>query len=168
MRAPSTSTAAVVRFSPNRPGRRSRPSSVDHHAASSPVLASSSADDSTFRNAAYESDLFHQTSLGPAVPATYRRLAELNRTRLEIMHGSSFDGDCAALLRAMAGVHEQRCVGSWPAKAILGTNPTVDCPGPLPRPSAGSGCGAPRSSTRRDASQLHDRVIGARCGHVGW
>ncbi|MDX6234550.1 MAG: hypothetical protein QOH68_3658 [Nocardioidaceae bacterium] len=32
-------------------------------------------------------DLFHQTSLGPAVPATYRRLAALNPTRLAVMHG---------------------------------------------------------------------------------
>lgn len=43
-------------------------------------------------------DLFHQTSLGPAVPATYRRLADLKPTRLAIMHGSSYDGDCSALL----------------------------------------------------------------------
>jgi hypothetical protein len=53
-------------------------------------------------------DLFHQTSLGPAVPATYRRLAELKPTRLAIMHGSSYDGDSPALLRAMADVYEQR------------------------------------------------------------
>jgi flavorubredoxin len=53
-------------------------------------------------------DLFHQTSLGPAVPATYRRLADLAPERLAIMHGSSYDGDCAALLRAMADVYEQR------------------------------------------------------------
>ena len=44
----------------------------------------------------------------PAVPATYRRLAELNPTRLAIMHGSSYDGDCAAMLRSMADVYEQR------------------------------------------------------------
>ena len=53
-------------------------------------------------------DLFHQTSLGPAVPATYRRLADLEPTRLAVMHGSSYDGDCAALLRAMADVYEDR------------------------------------------------------------
>lgn len=53
-------------------------------------------------------DLFHQTSLGPAVPATYRRLADLDPARLAIMHGSSYDGDCAALLRAMADVYEER------------------------------------------------------------
>src|SRR5436305_4899273 len=46
-------------------------------------------------------DLFHQTSLGPAVPATYRRLADLNPQRLAVMHGSSYEGDCATLLRQM-------------------------------------------------------------------
>jgi hypothetical protein len=35
-------------------------------------------------------DLFHQTSLGPLVPATYRKLADLDPTRLAIMHGSSY------------------------------------------------------------------------------
>jgi flavorubredoxin len=53
-------------------------------------------------------EAFHQTSLGPAVPATYRRLAELQPNRLAIMHGSSYSGDGAALLRAMADVYEQR------------------------------------------------------------
>ena len=53
-------------------------------------------------------DTFRQTSLGPAVPATYRRLAELEPDRLAIMHGSSYDGDCPAMLRAMADVYEQR------------------------------------------------------------
>jgi flavorubredoxin len=53
-------------------------------------------------------ELFHQTSLGPLVPATYRRLAELQPRRLAIMHGSSYEGDCAALLNAMADVYEDR------------------------------------------------------------
>jgi flavorubredoxin len=53
-------------------------------------------------------DLFHQTSLGPAVPATYRRIADLAPKRLAIMHGSSYDGDCASLLRTMADVYETR------------------------------------------------------------
>ncbi|HEY7430053.1 MAG TPA: hypothetical protein VH641_04890 [Streptosporangiaceae bacterium] len=53
-------------------------------------------------------ETFHQTSLGPAVPATYRRLADLQPRQLAIMHGSSYTGDCAALLRAMANVYEQQ------------------------------------------------------------
>jgi hypothetical protein len=58
-------------------------------------------------------ELFMQTSLGPAVPATYRRVADLNPKRLAIMHGSSYEGDCASLLREMAEVYEQRfgCAG---------------------------------------------------------
>jgi flavorubredoxin len=53
-------------------------------------------------------ELFCQTSLGPAVPATYRRLADLEPRTLAIMHGSSYHGDCAALLRTMADVYEER------------------------------------------------------------
>ena len=53
-------------------------------------------------------DLFRQTSLGPAVPATYRRLADLNPGTLAVMHGCSFTGDCERLLRALADVYEER------------------------------------------------------------
>jgi flavorubredoxin len=53
-------------------------------------------------------ELFGQTSLGPAVPATYRRLADLQPRTLAVMHGSSYNGDCPALLRALADVYEQR------------------------------------------------------------
>jgi hypothetical protein len=42
------------------------------------------------------------------VPATYRRLADLGPRRLAIMHGSSYAGDCPALLRTMADVYEQQ------------------------------------------------------------
>jgi flavorubredoxin len=57
--------------------------------------------------------LFMQTSMGPAVPATYRRVASLQPKRLAIMHGSSYEGDCAAVLREMADVYEQQfgCTG---------------------------------------------------------
>jgi flavorubredoxin len=53
-------------------------------------------------------ELFKQTSMGPAVPATFRRLAELRPQTLAVMHGSSYNGDCAALLQEMADVYEQR------------------------------------------------------------
>ncbi|MBF6453609.1 MBL fold metallo-hydrolase [Nocardia cyriacigeorgica] len=53
-------------------------------------------------------DVFHATSLGPAVPAALYRLAELRPTTLAIMHGSSFVGDGATALRALAGDYEQR------------------------------------------------------------
>lgn len=64
-------------------------------------------------------ELFGQTSLGAAVPATYRRLADLEPQTLAVMHGSSYNGDCAALLRQLADVYEQRfgCV-SAPAQPL--------------------------------------------------
>lgn len=51
---------------------------------------------------------YRQTSLGPAVPAVYRRLADLEPRQLAIMHGSAYAGDCPALLRAMADVYERQ------------------------------------------------------------
>ena len=67
-------------------------------------------------------DVFHQTSIGPNVPATYRRLAELAPQRLAIMHGSSYDGDCATLLRSLADVYEQRfgCATALPQQPLPG------------------------------------------------
>jgi flavorubredoxin len=53
-------------------------------------------------------ELFHQTSMGPAIPEAYRRLADLDPKRLAVMHGSSYEGDCATLLRTMADVYEQQ------------------------------------------------------------
>jgi len=64
--------------------------------------------DDLFDAAIAAEELFHQTSLGPAVPATYRRLADLDPQRLAIMHGSSYDGDCSTLLRALADAYEHR------------------------------------------------------------
>lgn len=65
-------------------------------------------------------DAFHQTSIGPMVPATYRRLADLAPQRLAIMHGSSYDGDAATLLRDLADVYETRfgCGGPVPAQPL--------------------------------------------------
>ena len=51
-------------------------------------------------------DFFHQTSLGPAVPATLRALAAIEPTTLAIMHGSSYHGDGGAQLRALADAYE--------------------------------------------------------------
>ncbi len=65
-------------------------------------------------------DLFHPTSLGPAVPATYRRLADLEPVTLAVMHGSSYTGDCASLLRAVADVYQQRygCGTALPGRPL--------------------------------------------------
>ena len=51
-------------------------------------------------------DLFHQTSLAAAVPATLRSLAAIEPTTLAIMHGSSYRGDGGSQLRALADAYE--------------------------------------------------------------
>jgi flavorubredoxin len=74
-------------------------------------------------------EIFHQTSIGPAVPAAYRRLADLNPQRLAVMHGSSYEGDCAALLRTMADVYENRfgCgVATVPSQSLPGHDSRID------------------------------------------
>lgn len=53
-------------------------------------------------------ETFWQTSMGPAIPAAYRRLADLDPSTLAVMHGSSYNGDCARLLRDLADVYESR------------------------------------------------------------
>jgi flavorubredoxin len=65
-------------------------------------------------------DLFHQTSLGPAVPATLRRLADLEPTTLAIMHGSSYHGDGGAQLRALADAYQATYPETGPAPAAPG------------------------------------------------
>lgn len=52
-------------------------------------------------------DVFHASSLSPAIPRTLRTLAELQPRVLAIMHGSSFRGDGAAALRALADAYEE-------------------------------------------------------------
>ncbi|MDI3306168.1 MAG: MBL fold metallo-hydrolase [Acetobacteraceae bacterium] len=53
-------------------------------------------------------DLFRFSSLNPGMGATIRRLATLSPRTLAIMHGSSFNGDCAAALEALAGDYDRR------------------------------------------------------------
>lgn len=65
-------------------------------------------DDDLVEPATVAEDLFHATSLGPAVPATLYRLALLRPTTLAIMHGSSYSGDCATALRDLASVYDDR------------------------------------------------------------
>jgi flavorubredoxin len=62
-------------------------------------------------------DLFQQTSIGPAVASTYRRLADLAPRTLAVMHGSSYSGDCPSLLRTLAGIYEERAGRSSAATA---------------------------------------------------
>ena len=58
--------------------------------------------------ASFAEDVFGATSLGPAVPATLHRLAQLRPATLAIMHGSSYRGDGAAALHDLAADYERR------------------------------------------------------------
>ncbi len=53
-------------------------------------------------------DLFAYSSLAPSTPTAIDRLAELEPRTLALMHGSSFTGDCAALLHALADAYRHR------------------------------------------------------------
>jgi flavorubredoxin len=53
-------------------------------------------------------DLFHQTSLGPAIASSIRKLADLAPRKLAVMHGSSFEGNGEAALRNLAGHYDER------------------------------------------------------------
>lgn len=53
-------------------------------------------------------DIFRASSLAPSTPGVVERLADLEPKTLALMHGSSFVGDCAAALRALADDYRQR------------------------------------------------------------
>lgn len=50
--------------------------------------------------------LFHASSITPQTAPTIRALAKLAPARLALMHGSSFEGDCAKALRELADAYE--------------------------------------------------------------
>jgi flavorubredoxin len=58
--------------------------------------------------AAEAEDVFHPTSLGPFVAPTIRRIADVAPTTIAVMHGSSFTGDGAAALHALADDYDRR------------------------------------------------------------
>jgi flavorubredoxin len=58
--------------------------------------------------AAQTEDMFQPTCFTPDTAPTIRKLAELQPTTLAIMHGSSFNGNCAKALLALAGDCERR------------------------------------------------------------
>ena len=53
-------------------------------------------------------DIFSYSCLSPTTPSTIDRLAELGPRTLALMHGSSFTGDGAAMLRTLADTYRQR------------------------------------------------------------
>lgn len=52
--------------------------------------------------------MFRSTSLSPDTTVTLNRLADLQPATLAVMHGSSYQGDGAAALRALAGAYDDR------------------------------------------------------------
>lgn len=65
-------------------------------------------------------DLFNYSSLNPAMGATIRELANLEPRTLALMHGSSFEGDGGAALRALADDYDRRsCSRGFDPRANL-------------------------------------------------
>jgi hypothetical protein len=52
--------------------------------------------------------MFHATSIGPMTAPTIRRLAALKPKTLGLMHGASFNGDCAGALNGLADYYDRR------------------------------------------------------------
>jgi flavorubredoxin len=63
--------------------------------------------DSVLDAAIAAEDAFQATSLTPQTGPTIRMLATLAPRRLAAMHGSSYEGDCAALLSQLADYYEK-------------------------------------------------------------
>lgn len=53
-------------------------------------------------------DIFYDTSLGPSIAPTVRRLADLTPGTLALMHGSSFNGDAVTALHDLANAYDRR------------------------------------------------------------
>jgi flavorubredoxin len=53
-------------------------------------------------------ELFLASSLTPALAPTIRKLAELEPATMAIMHGSSYSGDCAGSMNALADYYAKR------------------------------------------------------------
>ena len=64
--------------------------------------------DDVVEPASQAEDMFLATCLTPQTASTIRSLAELQPARLAIMHGSSFEGDSAAALMALADDYDRR------------------------------------------------------------
>lgn len=65
-------------------------------------------DDDVLTAASFAEDVFGATCLTPSTAPTIRRLADLGATTLATMHGSSFNGDAPAVLRALADGYDER------------------------------------------------------------
>ncbi len=65
------------------------------------------ASDNVLEAAIAAENAFQSTALTPATGPTIRMLAALKPSRLAVMHGSSYDGDCAAMLAELAAYYEK-------------------------------------------------------------
>jgi hypothetical protein len=63
-------------------------------------------EDSIVEAAIAAEDAFQATSLTPATGPTIRMLAALKPSRLAVMHGSCYAGDCIAALLQLAAYYE--------------------------------------------------------------
>ncbi len=63
-------------------------------------------------------DIFHATALTPSTAPSIRKLAALKPATLAVMHGSSYRGDGAKALNALAGSYEKLLRAAVPAKAL--------------------------------------------------
>jgi len=59
-------------------------------------------------------ELFHASCLTPTTGATIRTLADLRPRTLALMHGSAFNGDCAAALRDLGDFYDQLLQAALP------------------------------------------------------
>jgi flavorubredoxin len=74
--------------------------------------------------AMHTEEIFHGSSLSAHGGATIRRLAELEPATLALMHGASYTGDAAGVLRDLAADHDRRVLAALEAG----------------QPAAGNGC----------------------------
>lgn len=68
--------------------------------------------DDLLEAAATAEDMFQATCLTPQTARSIRTLAEFAPARLAVMHGSSFEGDGGAMLRALADEYDRRLAAS--------------------------------------------------------
>jgi flavorubredoxin len=73
--------------------------------------------DDLLEAAAQAEDMFQATCLTPQTASSIRALADLAPERLAIMHGSSFEGDGGAALRALADEYDRRLEASMEVSA---------------------------------------------------
>ena len=57
--------------------------------------------------------MFQASSLTPELGSTIRRLAKLEPSRLAVMHGSCFAGDCSTQLERLAAFYDGALEAAW-------------------------------------------------------